>query len=444
MDLSLNSLTVKSVASDYSWDKLNPTESTLISSNLSGGRFVGYAPLVSVLLSACCVEDLSGQAIAFRGIADYGDFYNSETSTQVSTTSGTQIFCHNYLMPGVYTLTYKQTTYIPTDVTKCGSGVYNPYDTYVEKEDLKAVRPPFSWIWYNFFKDDYDPRTEKLGSFEPRNELITWDDCVFQGSKQITWEEASGPAIEIRHSPVSWQWKKIKTVPEPFELYTQNISWADSKPNSLFPRTWKQIKKYKCLVSDSTATKCLELVPSLSTVTHTQTLTSFLEVLEIPPKAYITAIHSQPVVNRVSPYTVTLTPRNIRCGSFPIEKIMWDLGDGSPIVEKTRLNPNRAYRSDIKFVYQKEFDSDFLDPRNFDLVYTYNRTVNTSNCFYPSLTAIASSTGTSDCATTVIGPIKYQPHSSDSFALTQNYITEKGVAYAGYVQNTASFWNRTK
>jgi hypothetical protein len=440
MDITFENLTVNTVPSDYSWDKQVPNERTLVQSVLSGNKYTGYAPFVSVLLSSY-VDNLSGAAIAFITTTDYGDYYNSETNSQTSLLSGNQIFCHNYLMPGTYTLMYKRSQYVSTDISRCSEGSYNPYDTYIEKEETKTERLPFSWMWYNFLRDDYDPRTEFVGSYEPRNEFLTWDDCVFQGSKQVTWEQASGPAIEIRQGPVSWQWKKIKTKPDPFELYTQNTNWVQTKPNSLFPRTWKQIKEYKCA---NDKTECLELVPTLSSTTYVHVLTSFLEVKEIPPTAFLNVVHSKALNERTSPYKVTLTPRYIRCGSFPIEKILWDLGDGTPVIEKTRANPNQTYDTVINFVHQNYFDSDFLDPRNFDLEYTYTRTPETGNCFYPSLTAFASSTGTIDCASAIVGPLTYQSHDNSKFRLIQNYLSEKGVAYTGAVESSFVFWNRNK
>jgi hypothetical protein len=292
-------------------------------------------------------------------------------------------------------------------------------------------------------KEDYEPRTELFGSFEPRNELLTWEDCIFQGPKQVTWEQASGPNFEIRNNPVSWQWKKIKVEPDFYELYTQNTSWNETKSTALFPRTWKQIKNFKC-TSSKDDVGCLELVPSLSSSTFTQTLTSTIRVLEIPPTVYLDIIHSKNINERESPYTVTLSPRFIRSGSFPIEIILWDLGDGTPVIERNRNTPLQSYSDNIKFVYQGAFSNDFLDPRNYDLIYTYTRTSNTNNCFYPSITAIASSTGTSSCAKNIVGPLKYISATKTPFKLNQNYLGDTGVAYSGIVNDTAVFWNRNK
>ena len=442
MDNLFHNLIVKTVTSDYSWDKQSPTEASVTTSVVSGDRYIGYAPFVSVLLSSYA-DDLSGAAIAFSSTADYGDYYNSRTSTQTIVNSGIQVFCHNYIMPGLYSFTLTKNTYAATDNSRCLGGNYVPYDTYVERGTQKQERLHFSWMWYNFFKDDYDERTKLVGSFEPRNELLTWEECVFQGPSQVTWDQAVGPAIEIRNSPVSWQWKKIKPVPEPFESFTQNTTWASTKPGNLLPRTWKQIKTYKC--GGEQSAECLELVPTLSTLSVTHTLTGFLEVLEIPPVAYLHVEHTKTLNERVTPYTVTLSPKFTRSGSFPIEKIIWDLGDGSPLIEKSRNNPSEEYSSEIKFDFSDEFGLDYLDPRNYDLVYTYNRIDQSGNCFYPSLTAISSSTGTSDCASSIVGPIKFKSFQTSSVRLTQNYLNDSGhKAYVGNVDNNVVFWNRNK
>ena len=439
-----NNLTVKTVPSNYSWDRSNPTEDIVVSAEVDENRYIGYAPFVSVLLSSY-VDDLSGSAIAFITTTDYQDYYNSQTSVQTSLLSGVQTFCHNYLMPGIYSIVYTQTQYIQSNFAKCELGLYNPYEVFVEKNITQTKRLPFSWMWYNFFKEDYDPRTEFVGSYEPRNELLTWEECVFQGPKQTTWDEASGPAIEIRNSPVSWQWKKIKIVPAVNEAFTHPTTWSETKPTATFPRTWKQIKSFKCKGVDQTETiECLELVPELSSTTFTQTLTAFLEVKEILPSAYIEVIHTQPISNRVSPYTVTLSPKNIRCGSFPIEKLMWDFGDKSSIVEITRFGSTIDLNNNAKLKYRGDFSLDYTDPRNYDVEYSYTRTSADNNCFYPSVTAVSSSTGAYDCTIAVVGPIKHASHNNSKFKLTQTYLTEDKIAYAGKIKNAAVFWNRHK
>ena len=438
MNISINNIVARSVSSSYSWDSETPSEASVTSCLLSGDRYIGYAPFVTVELSSY-TDNLSGEAIALVTTTDYGDYYNLETSVQTSLISGEQTFCHNYIMPGIYTITHVKTYYTKYD--PCYNGEYDTFTTYSEEDTNYGKRPSFSWPWYNFFKEDYDERTELLGTYAARNELITWDDCVFQGPKQVTWDQALGPTLEIRNRPVSWQWKHAKKIPNRYAQYNQSTTWNETRPNTLFPRTWKQIKNYTCVGPNSAA--CLELVPRLSSTTFTQILTSVIEVKEIPPNAYIEVVHSKPLNERYSPYAVTLSPRFIRSGSFPIEKIVWDLGDGSPLIEKSRNNPNEVYPSSIKFKHSSLFDSDLLDPRNFDIEYSYNRTTN-ANCFYPSLTAYASSTGTSSCAATIVGPIKYQPYSQSSFKLTQNHLTEKGVCYAGSINGNAAFWNRNK
>lgn len=441
MDIAINNLTVKTVPSNYSWDKSNPTENTVVNAVLSGNRYIGYAPFTSVLLSSF-VDNVSGSGIAYVITADYQDYYNSQTSTQTSLVSGFQTFCHNYIMPGVYSLNYNQTQYIAIDNAKCELGVFNPYETYVEKDDSKTKRLPFSWMWYNFFKEDYEPRTELVGSFEPRNEFLTWEECVFQGPKQVTWDEASGPAIEIRNSPVSWQWKKVKAIPNPIEAFTHTTKWSETRPSSLFPRTWKQINAYKCKGIDQTETiDCLELVPRLSSISFLKSLPQFIEIQEIPPQAYIEVIHTQPLQSRISPYKIRLSPKFVRCGSFPIEKLLWDFGNNNGIVEVSRNGT--ISNGDVKLLYQNSFSLDYTDPRNYDVEFYYTR-ISSNNCFYPSLTAVASSTGTIDCTTAVVGPIKFTQHASSKFVLKQNYLSDRGIAYAGAVNDTAAFWNRHK
>ena len=466
---------IKSVPSDYSWDQGIPNVSTLVNCISSEGQLVGYAPFTAAQIKTT-IGRPNVFSIAFNRKADFGDYYNSETNTQNTTNSGAHIFCHNYIMPGDYTLTIEQTQYVTLNnenkfdclqkhcvdwnwtnrqcsegsqqnttwantmssetfekkwiYEKCDDDAIGTYNLYIEKGQTSEERLPFSWQWYNFFNEDSDERNEFVSSFEPRVERLpatdlprTWEDAIFQGPQQVTWDNAFGPCLETRTKDTSWRWNKVKQYSD--ELLNQRVTWKKTKPDELLPRKWKQIR----------GAGCLEVVPLLSAHKIVTTQEAFIKILEIPPTAYVHIEHE--TSPKTSPYTVQLSPRYVRCGSFPIEKIVWDFGDRSPLLEQTRYNLNK----NAPFVYSDQFGFDVEDPRNFDVVHTYYRTAVDSSCFYPSLTAYASSTNTADCAAVIIGPLEFEVNDAKDFHLLQNKLTEKGTAYFGQLNNNISMWN---
>lgn len=90
-------------------------------------------------------------------------------------------------------------------------------------------------------------------------------------------------------------------------------------------------------------------------------------------------------------------------------------------------------------------ERDAFDPRNFDVIHTYTRVTNEASCFYPSITAVASSTSTSNCAATVLGPVELTPlslsqtASATGFSILQNELTTKGKAYLVQVDKQVVF-----
>lgn len=468
-------ISVKSVSADYSWDQGNPIQNTLVDCITSEGQFIGYAPLCNVQIQSK-VGDPNIFAISFSRKATFGDYYNSETNIQMNTVSGTHIFCHNYIMPGEYSLTIEQTQYITLNneerfdclqkycldwnwdkrkcvldsdqnttwyntasteqfskkwaYEKCEDDTIGSYGVYFERGQSTEDRLPFSWQWYNFFNEDYDERMDFYASFEPRREDLpstglprTWDDAVFQGPHQVTWDDAIGPCLETRVDDSSWKWNRVLC--DSNEVLNQKVAWKHTKCDQLLPRKWKQIR----------GAGCLEIVPLLSAQKITIKREAFIKIIEIPPIAYISA-EQFPSSNQ-SPYTVVLSPRYIRCGSFPIEKIVWDFGDGSPLLVQSRYNINK----DVPFAYSDQFGFDIDDPRNYNVVHTYYRTNTNSSCFYPSLTAYASSTNTYDCAAMIVGPIEFESNTTSKFRLLQNKLGEKSTAYIGELGGEMVMWN---
>jgi len=153
------------------------------------------------------------------------------------------------------------------------------------------------------------------------NDPINWLSAGFQQDKQFTWKNSAGPCVNLPIEGITWRWERLTippltaTVGE--KLLTKNITWDQVALTSPKATTW-DFAKNNCSTVGTIV---------LSANKQTIVKKAVVRVKEIPPTAYLTV--EQPE-DRLSPLTVRLSPRNTICGSFPIEKIVWDLGDGSP------------------------------------------------------------------------------------------------------------------
>ena len=160
---------------------------------------------------------------------------------------------------------------------------------------------------------------------------------------------------------------------------------------------------------------------------------------------------------RLTPLTVRLSPKHVICGSFPIEKIVWDMGDGSPLITQRRWAPTLEHPfvystslltetdpTNLK-VYSGSLENDPQDPRNYDVEHTYYRTLQGPHSFYPSMTAYASSTGTYDTAAAVVGPLLFPTKDEElKINLIQSELTSHGKVYIGEINNNVAVWRADK
>jgi len=230
-------------------------------------------------------------------------------------------------------------------------------------------------------------------------------------------------------------------------LYSINISNAEyAYVDSL---TWNEvtIENNPALVwtaytgISATTLNGQTIVPNVTALITNDTASFMISVVEIMPTAYLSSSISFNFDDIIFPLTVTLTPRYTQTGSFPIEKIVWDLGDGSPLITKTRWDGNTG----SPFISSGALSADLLDPRNFDIIHTYNKPNNSVFSFYPSITAYTYSTGSSDTCSITVGPI--QSHlmsptttSADEFSLLQTELNEDGVVIVGQIGTDVGIW----
>lgn len=220
-----------------------------------------------------------------------------------------------------------------------------------------------------------------------------------------------------------WNW---------YDLSTQGnnpIIWEDTKTNGKYQKKWVQFE-----ANDVIATSKRRTLSSLDIIAVQKQFGPQItvEVLEILPRANMYSI--TPTTTGVTPLSVQLTPRRIQPGSFPIDRIDWNFGDGTPTRVVTRYNiPDSAF-----FRFTNTITNDRNDPRNYDAIYTYTRNFISPPVFYPSLTAYSSSTGTFDTCSLTIGPISLSSITTDTHLLKVKN-TPYGKLYGLQVKNYVSF-----
>lgn len=481
MSVTFDIISINTVPKTYSWDKGTPmvTYTDLVTSldqckksstNSSQCEYVGYAPFVSIALSSDSGA-LDSSAVITRTV-NFGDYYNSEYNEITKPLTDLAIFNHSYVMPGLYSIKFTRTEYVTLSVydpvsfgpcyqkycidwnwanlnssysslpnvldftwsaTKklsayaktwrrepCMDAAFSANGSYEQKiAYLENKRSPLSWQWYNFLQNS------------PKNILNTvtpWISTGFQQADQLTWNQTAGPCLlnlNYRNTDIIWTWDTITAAST--GRYKTNLTWDEVRCHDPGNVTWDFVKMF--CAGD-------KLNYQLSAATVTIVKEAFVRVLEIPPQAFLQVIQPE---DRLSPLTVTLTPRNIISGSFPIEKIVWDLGDGSPLLTQRRWAPTL----EAPFVYSGLLSEDYEDPRNYDIVYTYRKELTSSSMFYPSLTAYASSTGTFDSAAAVVGPIKYT-EPTINFDLLQTELTDTGKIILGQVDGNVALWKANK
>ena len=470
-NVTFDFFSINSVPPDYSWDDGTPrvefpnsrliTDSSLLTGTESA--YIGYAPYTSVSLSSFAGTP-SLSSIAIQRVADFGDYYNTDSNITSSPTLSNEVYCHNYIMPGLNTIKFTKTEYVNvgtveyqafscieryclewtwnkrdcTDTLeptitwnntlssqqyekrwndrpeeRCDAAWANSGGLYVQPEQ-ELQQLPFNWQWYNFLCSS---------PTNPRNNPITWNQSGFQDSNQLIWSGISGPCLEYATESVSWLWNNVSCDLSANPL-AKVLTWDETKCDSSLSKTWDGMGGGNCSQKPLT----------LSAKEVTIVKEAFLRVLEIPPVAYLSAIDLTP--GKISPLTVRLTPRFVKCGSFPIEKIVWDLGDGSPLLTQRRWSPD----SNSPFVFSDIFNLDWHDPRNFDVIHTYRKLPTSGFSYYPSITAYSSSTGTADCASTIVGPLKLQTFDGSSITLLQNELTDNGKVIVGEINDGVAVW----
>lgn len=390
-------LTAATVPDDYTWDQGNPFESvtTEVPAYIQTNYVSGYAPGVDVYFrNVSQVGDIfSDQDIVINFSWNFGDIYNS-TNNIASLTCVAPVR-HVYTMPGKYTISL-----IHTEI------VTQPIDT---NPTLCRDRYNINWYWDNL---------TGLTNLPAKPDRKTWNETECLSSFPKTWDPE---LFCLQKYCRYWSWENTKSTGR------NDTTWEQTQTNAEFEKRW-------LYESNDTVCQLPEQPASIIIRQERQEVIKqfMVEVKELLPRAGLHSI-TRPVAG-IAPLTVQLTPRTTICGSFPIDRIDWDLGDGSPIKTITRQGPP----TDPNFVNNRVFIGDSLDPRNYDLIHTYNRSIDQYSIFYPSITAYSANTGSYDACSTTIGPIDLGTP-DDGVKILKVKNTVEGVLYTLDVNDTCTF-----
>lgn len=359
----LSAITVKS---NYRWDGVYPALDESVDVGTNG--IVGNSPGLSAVFSNnSVVEDVNDLNYY---VWDFGDYYNQSTNVAY-TTSISDSVSHLYIMPGIYTVTLTRNTFklntiqsINTEACKDRNGIYWNWSSVLSSSDI--------------------------------SQNITWDQTKSSASKPKTW--ISNVKCLGKYCTY-WYWNNLQA-DSVNHLTWRNISSLGGKTS-----TWNDIKHVSegCKGTDETQAVYTLQVSNAS-------LPNMITLFDIKPVAFL---ECKTVSYGENPLTVQITPSSSLCGSFPIEKIVWDFGDGSEEKIVSRYDVPESI-----FTYTSAISSDIYDPRNYDLVHTYR--ISSANVFYPSIRVYGMNSVYYDTAKTVVGPITYPSISSINLLKVRN------------------------
>lgn len=392
------------VPQNYTWDLGAPLQFAGIISDATTTTLgiTGFAPALNVVFYNDSFSDNGFDFVEYAW--DFGDFYND--ANNFVSLSCASLVQHTYIMPGTYTVTLKH-------IQSRGRGVLDQTGNDLLCRSKYGIR----WFW------------DELLCVNP----ITSSTNI----NAIKWEqtECVPPTNVVNRS--KWWANEIAC----FQKYCKIWSWYDLGTDRANPVRWFEAetdqKFQKKWMYEANDTVCsvnnASFLNTVETQEQTTIKTMIVTVNEIPPVA---SMFSVSAVVGSSPLTVRLSPRNCKPGSFPIDRIDWDFGDGTPIKTVTRYT--RPQDDDPTIFNTGYFITDLDDIRNFDVIHTYARTKDVYPVFYPSLTCYSANTNTTDSCCITIGPISFAEIPTD-IHLIKSRNTNKGNVYVFSDENKVTF-----
>lgn len=394
------------VPPNYIWDIGTPLETvpTNIVAESTTEYISGYAPSLKVVFKSD-IRDLiyagtENVNVSSTYIWNFGDYYNSASNEVVFKCNDSTVE-HTYILPGKYNVSLINIQ---------------------SKEDQP---------------DEFSPNTIKcLGKHDIGWQWENLESALGPGGlsrvDRTTWDEAMcvPPLTAVKKRPKWWSEEG-----ECFQKHCYIWNWNDLKVAGRNPVFWFQVyrygdyaKRWQYEVNDFVCD--VEGLPeeTVETTEQITVKTAIVEVKEVMPVASI--FNETLPLTGYSPFAFRLSPIHTKTGSFPIDRIDWEPGDGSSIKTVTRYTePNSKY-----FVRNNAYFSDPLDPRNYDFVYTIIRNSNTYPVFYPSITCYSAGTNSYDSCSIVVGPILLEPQTQD-IQIVKAKNTTKGDFYGIEIGN---------
>jgi hypothetical protein len=388
-------LCANTVPEDYTWDygtplKFNNTKQIAFSTT---SKVTGYAPAVQVFFENISEPDINFDLIDYTW--DFGDYYHNTTNF-VSLTCKS-VIQHTYIMPGSYTVSLKLIqTRNREDLDQTGNSL------------LCRGKYGIRWFW------------DELGLINPVTSganitPLTWDEtkCQQGSIPSSKWrpKQWNDEFACLQKCCKSWSWSELSN------NNSNPIKWFDAKSDQEFQKKWMfEPNDSICSVNDAAF---------LNTIQSVEQTTIKRFIIEVKENLPVAEMYSVSAYYGSTPHTVRLSPRNCKPGSFPIDRIDWDFGDGSPIKTITRY----ALPTSEDIINTGYFISDPDDVRNIDVLHTYTRNKDTYPVFYPSLTCFSACTNSVDSCSITIGPITL-PSTSSNIHLLKTRNTLKGDIYA--------------
>jgi len=422
MITNFNIVSAVTVPRDYSWDKGIPFTNNLTTKNIfSSEAFVpgetdsssynepinpdnpfvlntntnyisGYAPGVRIVLQNTSIPNPEYFNAYYEW--NFGDYYNNTGTYTLSCLSQIE---HTYILPGTYTVSLKLkqikvNSQLITEDPTC-RGLYG-----------------IKWFW-----DDLRQNNENNLTWNQ----LTCNTPVTASFKLKKWWTDEADCLQ--KYCLFWSWGQTR------EIDGRNpVTWSQSDSFGEYSKTWEfENNDIECFIPEA------KYLQSFQPIEQDYIIQNFIEVKELLPVAGLYSV-TQPV-SGTSPYTIQLTPRTTKLGSFPLEKIDWNFGDGTPTITITRNS-----LSTENLIFTNTFSADPNDVRNFDILHTYYLTKNNYPIFYPSLTCYSSNTNSNDSCCITIGPIGLTNQNFD-FNLIKVKNTNDGDLYAFNINNSLVF-----
>ena len=391
------------VPKNYTWDSGRPLLGFAgrIPAYSTISYISGYAPGLYVLMANTTRSESGFTAFDLYNYSwDFGDYYNQNSNTfSLSCPSITE---HLYIMPGIYTVSLN----VKAARTK-GSIVIG--------DELCRGKFDIRWNW----------AVMECGSTEEKR----WDEttCEYLPSVSLSrwtpkWWDDEGKCFQKYCK--FWSWRDLSD-----QAGRANpLRWTETGTDDVFEKRWMfENNETQCVTNDD-----FQYLNTEEVVDQTKIRIGIVEVKELMPKAGMRCTPQPPTGE--SPYTVVLSPFGSIPGSFPIDRIDWHLGDGTPIKTITRYSSPTG----TEFVHTNTYKDDPNDVRNYNLIHTYHRTRDTYAVFYPSITCYSANTNSWDACSTTVGPI-YYPLANNSVSLIKVRNTLKGNLYTFDAENHITF-----